>query len=143
MPKLGFANEPFQQVVYFEAGASGSGKAASDAAALDDADAFALPAGTLVTNCYVIVDEAVTGASTWDVGDDDDADGFVPAASVTLATPGVYGFGAAEKGAYLQATGDARAKLYAAAGKSVKCAADAAGTAGKLRVVVEGFYLGR
>lgn len=140
MTAQGFAGEKFVTVRYYEAGATGSGKYESDPAALDDADVMSLLAGTYVERAYVIVDVAVTGATTLDLGDDDDADGYVPNASVTLGTPGIYGMAHAQRGAY---TADGASKRYSATGKEVKLALDSAASAGKVRVVVEGLYLGR
>lgn len=154
MSKLGFAGEKFQVVRYYEHGKSGSGEHASDPAAISDADIFAIPAGTVIEKAYVIVDTAVTGTTVVEVGDDDNADGFVENAAITLGTPGMYGWDAKAAGDYLRvetAGGtDAadiyvvpQAKYYAAAGKEVKLNVTNASTAGAFRVVVEGMYLGR
>lgn len=150
----GFAGTYFQETRYYAHGGTGSGKSASNPASITDQDVFALRAGTLVTNAYVILDVAVTGTTAVNVGDDDDNDGYCPTASVTLATPGMYCWDAKSGGAYkrVQTAGatDAadiyvvpNAKFYAAAGKEVKLDVTGTSTAGAFRVVVEGFYYGR
>jgi hypothetical protein len=153
--QVGFPGEAFTEVRYYAHGGTGSGKSASNPAAIVDADVFALPLGTVLENVYVIVDTAITGTTNLDVGDDDDADGWVDGSlSVTLGTPGMYGWDAKFGGAYKRietagATDAAdiyvvpRAKLYAAAGKEVKLDVTTASTAGAFRVVVKGFYFGR
>lgn len=155
MAGLGFGGEAFQEIRYYAHGGTGSGKSASNPAPMSDQDVFALPAGTLVTNVFVIVDTAITGVTNLDVGDDDDADGWVDGSlSVTLGTVGMYGWDAKLGGAYkrVQTAGatDAgdiyvvpAAKYYAAAGKEIKLDTTTASTAGAFRVVVDGFYFGR
>ena len=98
----------------------------------------------------MIVDTAITGVTNLDVGDDDDADGFVDgSASVTLGTEGMYGWDVKNAGAYLRIqtagatdAGDIyvvpNAKYYSAAGKEVKLDVTTASTAGAFRVIVEG-----
>lgn len=148
----GFKNEKFQHVKYYAHGGlgDGSGKSADNAAAIVDSDVMAIEAGTVIEKVYVCVDTAITGVTNLDVGDDDDADGFVDGSlSVTLGTPGMYGWNAKLAGAYLRvetagATDAAdiyvvpNAKYYAAAGKEVKLDVTTASTAGAFRVVVEG-----
>jgi hypothetical protein len=152
---FGFAGQKFVEVRYFAHGGTGSGESASNPAPISDQDVVALPLGTTVENVYVIVDTAITGTTNLDVGDDDDADGWVDGSlSVTLGTPGMYGWDAKLGGAYkrIQTAGatDAadiyvvpNAKFYAAAGKELKLDTTTASTAGAFRVVVEGTYFGR
>lgn len=152
---LGPAGEKFVAVKYYAYGGTGSGESASNPASVTDQDVMAIPAGTLIEKVYVIVDTAITGTTNLDVGDDDDADGFVDGSlSVTLGTPGMYGWNAKVGGAYLRvetagATDAAdiyvvpAAKFYSAAGKEVKLDVTTANTAGAFRVVVEGTYFGR
>lgn len=149
----GFKHEEFKKVKYFEHGGKGdfSGNSESNAAKILDGDIMDIEAGMVIEKCYVIVDTAITGVTNLDVGDDDDADGYVDGSlSVTLGTPGMYGWDAKFAGAYLRiqtagATDAAdiyvvpNAKYYAAAGKEVKLDVTTASTAGKFRVVVEGF----
>lgn len=153
MGALGYANSKFQKVYWFAFGGTGNGESESSPAAIVDKDLFSIPAGTVIEKVYVIVDTAITGTTNLDVGDDDDADGFVDGSlSVTLGTPAMYGYDAKLAGAYLRvqtagATDAAdiyvvpNAKYYAAAGKEVKLDVTTANTAGAFRVVVEGFYL--
>ena len=154
---LGFAGEKFTKVFYFAYGGSGDGSSAQAplSMAADNATVWDIPAGTLIEKCYVIVDTAVVSTTNFDIGDDDDPDGFVDSSlSVTLGTPGLYGYNAKVAGAYLRvetAGGtDAadidvvpNAKFYSASGKELKMDLTTAATAGALRVVVEGMYFGR
>jgi hypothetical protein len=149
----GFAEEEFKEVFYFEHGGKGSQSAdsADNAKAIADTDIMSIEAGTVIEKVYVIVDTAITGTTDLDVGDDDDADGFVDGSlSVTLGTPGMYGNNAKVAGAYLRvqtagATDAAdiyvvpNSKYYSAAGKEIKLDATGASTAGKFRVVVQGY----
>lgn len=149
-----FKGERFSKVIYFEHGGKGSanGESAGNARAIVDADLFSIPAGMVIDKVFVVVDTAITGTTNLDVGDDDDADGFVDGSlSVTLGTPGMYGWDSKLAGAYLRiqtagATDAAdiyvvpNAKYYSAAGKEVKLDVTTASTAGKFRVVVEGYY---
>jgi hypothetical protein len=147
-----FKNEPFTVVRYLAHGGTGSGESLQSPAALADGDLWSIPAGTVVTKVYVVVDTAITGTTALNVGDDDDNDGFTPTASVTLGTPAMYGWDAKTAGAYLrvQTAGatDAldiyvvpNAKYYSAAGKEVKLDTTTASTAGAARVVIEGYSL--
>lgn len=147
----GFSNEKFCKVFYFEHGGKGSanGSSAGNAAAMTDVDLMSIDAGSIIDQVWVVVDTAVTGTSAIDVGDDDDADGFCPAASLTLGSAGLYCSHAGKKGVYLyeQTFGVSQptesiapqAKYYAAAGKEVKLDFTGASSAGKGRVIVCGF----
>lgn len=146
------ANEKFKKVFYLEHGGKGemTGLDAANAKPFSDGDLMVIEAGMVVEKCYVIVDVAITGVTNLDVGDDDDADGYVDGSlSVTLGTPGMYGWDAKLAGAYLRVqtagatdAGDIyvvpSAKYYSAAGKELKLDTTTASTAGKARVVVEG-----
>lgn len=149
---MSFSKEKFQKVVHYEHGGKGdgSGRSADNAKTIVDGDVMAIEAGMVIENVYVLIDTAVTGSTALDLGDDDDADGFVPTASITLGTAGMYGWDAKAAGAYLRvqtagATDAAdiyvvpQAKYYAASGKEVKLDVTGSSTAGKFRVVVEGF----
>lgn len=157
MTVLGVAGKRFQKVFYFAYGGTGDGSSAQAplSMAADNASVMAIPAGTLIDKCYCIIDTAVTGTTNFDIGDDDDADGYLDSSlSMTLGTPGMYGYDAKLAGAYLrvQTAGATDAadiyvvptgKFYSAAGKSLKMDLTTAATAGALRVVVEGIYFGR
>jgi hypothetical protein len=151
---MSFAGEKFRKVVWVEHGASGSGDSESNPLPMVDGDLWAIPAGTVIENVYTVIKTAVTGVTDFDVGDDDDADGFIDGSvSLTLGTPGMYSYDAKVAGAYLRVetagatdAGDIyvvpNAKYYAAAGKEVKLDVTGTSTAGKFAVVIEGFYLG-
>lgn len=127
---MSFKNEEFLKVKYYAYGATGSGASASDAAAVSDSDVMKLEAGMVVENVDVLVTTSITGATQLDVGDDDDQNGFVAAATLTAGAPVV---GA---GAYL--TGGAK-KYYSAAGKEVKVDVTGTATAGAFVVKVKGY----
>lgn len=149
-----FAGEKFTKVFWLEHGATGSGDSESNPLPLEDADLWSIPAGTVIENVYTITKTAVTGVTDYDVGDDDDADGFIDGSvSLTLNTPGMYSYDAKNAGAYLrietEGAADAtdiyvvpNAKYYPAAGKELKIDVTGTSTAGKVAVVAEGFYLG-
>lgn len=131
---------------------TGSGESYESAKPFVTGDLMAIPAGMIISKVFLIIDVLITGTTNLDVGDDDDADGFIDGSlSVTLGTVGMYGWNAKLAGAYLRVetagatdAGDVyvvpNAKYYAAAGKEVKLACTTANTAGKARVVIEGHY---
>lgn len=153
---MGFKHEPFTKVIHFAFGGSGDGSAPALSNALsmaaDNTSVMSIPAGTVVEKCYLIVDTAVTGTTNFDIGDDDDADGFIDSSlSVTLGTPGMYGWDAKLAGAYLRVqtagatdAGDIyvvpAAKYYSGA-KTLKMDLTTAATAGAIRVVIQGYTL--
>lgn len=147
------------QVVYMKgATALGTGSAAgssyANAKGIIDGDLWVIPAGFLMERVYAIIDVLVTGSTDLDIGDDDDADGFIDGSlSLTLGTVGAYSLNAKVAGAYLRVqtagatdAGDIyvvpASKYYAAAGKEVKADNTTTNTAGALRIVIEGKMLG-
>ncbi len=126
---MAFKKEQFMEVVYYAHAGTGTGASAADPKAIVDGDVMPIEAGMVVTNVSVAVSTAITGSTQLDVGDDDDADGFVSAATLTA---GVH----ASDGAYL--TGGLE-KYYAASGKEVKLDITGASTAGAFAVVVKGY----
>lgn len=152
----GFVKEKFLRTVYLSSSGSASNKGLSAASPKPfvDGDLWAIPAGAVIEKVYVVVDTAITGTTNLDVGDDDDADGFVDGSgSITLGTAGMYGWNAKVAGAYLRvetagATDAAdiyvvpNAKAYLASGKEVKLDVTGTNTAGAARVMIEGYYMG-
>jgi hypothetical protein len=153
----GAKGERFVKVIYVKFGGSANNSGTSYDAAKScaaDGDLWDIPANVVIDRVYMIIDVAITGSTNMDIGDDDDADGFIDSSlSVTLGTPGMYGWNAKTAGAYLRTetagvTDPAdvyvvpNAKYYSAAGKEIKMDLTTACTAGKFRVVVEGFYAG-
>ena len=149
--------QKFQQVVYLKYGgaATNNGFSPENPKPFADGDLWPIPAGVVIEKVYFLNDTAITGTTVMEVGDDDDADGFCTDAVLAggFATPGMYGYSAKDAGAYLrtQTAGvtDAadiyvvpNAKYYSATGKEVKLNITTANTAGKGRVVIEGFYHG-
>ena len=146
----GFKNECFKETVFLSGTATGgSGKSYSSPKPFVDGTLMTIPANTLINRVYMVVDVAITGTTDLDVGDDDDADGYIDGSlSVTLGSAGLYGWNAKLAGAYLRvqtagATDAAdiyvvpNAKFYSSA-KSLLLDATTTNTAGKARVVVEG-----
>ncbi len=152
----GAIGQRFTKVVYLALGgsATNSGSSYSAAKPFVDGDLWAIPAGAVIEKVYMIIDTAITGTTDLDIGDDDQSDDFLDGSvSLTLGTPGMYGWNAKVAGAYLrvQTAGgtDAadiyvvpNAKYYSAAGKEVKLDVTTSNTAGKARVVIEGYYAG-
>jgi hypothetical protein len=153
----GFVHEKFQKTFYFSSAgkATNSGLSASSPKAMvDNAALWAIPAGSVIEKVYAVVDVAVAGTTDLDVGDNDSSNGFLDGSvSLTLGTPGMYGWNAKVAGSYLRvqtagATDAADiyvvpdAKYYGASGKSLAVDFTGAATAGKLRVVVEGYNVG-
>lgn len=152
---VGFANEQgaFRKEFFFEHAGAGTGKHVDSPLPIADGDIMSIPAGMVITNVYTIVDTAVTGTTDYDVGDDDDPNGFIDGSlSLTIGTPGMYSWDAKNAGAYLRiqtagATDAAdiyvvpNAKYYSATGKEVKIDVTGTSTAGAFRVIVEGYYL--
>lgn len=151
----GFAGEKFEKVFYFSGplgkGAH-TGSSLSNALPIADANVWAIPAGTVISKAYMVVDTAITGTSALTVGDTDAAAGFIPNAAITLATPGMYGWDAKSGGSYLRIqtagatdAGDIyvvpSAKYYSAAGKYLTIDNTTTNTAGVFRVVVEGYRI--
>lgn len=151
---MSFKHEKFMHKKYYAHGGlgDGSGLSADNAAAIvDDASLMIIEAGMVIEKAYVVISSAISGTSNLDVGDDDDADGFVDGSlSVTLGTPGMYGWDAKNAGAYLRiqtagATDAAdifvvpNAKFYSAAGKEVKLDVTGSSLGGAFQVVVEGY----
>lgn len=140
----GFKGESFKRVIYVKGTATGgSGRSYDSPKPFVDGDLWDIPAGVLIEKVYVIIDTAITGTTNFDVGDDDDADGFIDGSlSVTLGSTGMYGWSSESGGVYLkEGSGNAPdAKFYSASGKEVKLDVTGTNTAGRARVVVEGFY---
>lgn len=152
----GFPREKFVKVVFLAYGGSASNNGSSYSAPKPyvDGDLWAIPANVVIEKVYYIEDVAVTGTTDLDVGDDDSANGFIDgSASVTLGTPGMYGYNAKVAGSYLRVetagasdAGDIyvvpTAKYYSASGKEIKLNVTTANTAGRGRVIIEGYYAG-
>jgi hypothetical protein len=151
----GFEKQKFTKIIYLAYGGTGAGNNPADPKSLNaDSDLWAIPANTIIERVYCLIDVAVTGTTNMDVGDDDDADGFLDSSlSVTLGTPAMYGWDVKNAGAYLRVqtagvTDPAdiyvvpNAKFYSATGKEVKLDITGTNTAGKVRVVIEGYYIG-
>lgn len=152
----GFEKEKFSKVIFLAYGgaAANTGLNPASPKPFVDGDLFAIPANVVIEKVYIIVDTEITGTTAIDVGDDDDPDGYLDGSlSMSALTPAMYGWNVKLAGAYLRtetagATDAAdiyvvpNAKYYSATGKEVKLDVTTANTAGKARVIVEGYYVG-
>jgi len=125
---MSFANDQVLVVKYFAFGGTGTGASALDPVALADGDLAAIEAGWTVTDAMVVVTTAITGTTQLDLGDDDDPNGFVAAATLTLNAT------SKNTGAYVLAD---IAKYYPAA-KTLKLDNTTTSTAGAGFVVLQG-----
>lgn len=132
---MAFLKEKFEKVVYFAHGATGTGASAADPKPIVDSDVMAIEAGMVIQDVLLVVTTAVTGSTQLDVGDDDDQNGFLAAATLTA---NACSSGA---GAYLDSSGADLAKYYAAAGKEVKLDVTGSSTAGAFAVIVAGYKI--
>jgi hypothetical protein len=149
-----WAGDKFIKVLYFCGTTVGTGKATgtdpSNCLPIKDETIFTTEAKMLITNMYMVITTTLTGTTDIDIGvTADDADGFFDGSlALTALTPGVYGWDAKLKGAYLrvQTAGvtDAadiyvvpQAKYYTAA-TAIAMDVTTANTAGAFQVVIEG-----
>lgn len=152
-----FKPEPFQKVIYLESGGKGDadGHSADHAANfVDNASLWAIPQHTKIDKVYLVIDTAITGTTDIDVGDADDADGFIDGSlSLTLGTTGAYSMDAKLGGAYLRVqtagatdAGDIyvvpASKYYKVSGKYIAIDCTGSNSAGKARLVIEGVHMG-
>ncbi len=159
IPSLLMASEgtkvPLHKVIYLAYGgsASANGLSAVTPKPFADGNLWAIPAGAVIKQVSVIVDTAITGTTTFDLGDADGVTSFCPSASVTIATPGIYCNNAKVAGAYLRVqtagatdAGDIyvvpTSKYYSAAGKYVALDITTTNTAGTARVIIDGYIEG-
>lgn len=150
-----FVGERFQKVIWFN-GPSGtgslSGLSASNAKAIaDDTAVWSIPAGTVIEDVRVIIDTALVGTTQVDVGDDDDANGYVDGSiGVTEASTGINPASQRLGGAYLQSTGSGASdnylfpavKYYSAEGKEFRLDITGTNTSGAFRLVITGYRVG-
>lgn len=141
-------NSRFEKVIYLSAAvtstqsALNSGLNYGSAKGFFDGDLWAIPAGAVIENIYVICDTILAGPSLFELGDDDDANDFIASASSPLAATGILYWSVQYKGDYLKNVNSLlgpNAKYYAAAGKELKLNVTGTATAGKARVVVKGY----
>jgi hypothetical protein len=154
----GGLNEPFVKTIYVKSGGATTNSGTSYDAAKScaaDGDLWDIPAGTLVKDVQVVIDTGLAGSTGLDIGDDDNADGFVDSSLsiADLSVAGMYHTSAKLAGDYLrvQTAGATDAgdidvvpamKYYAAAGKELKLDITTACSAGRFRVMVTGFRVG-
>lgn len=147
-------NAPFVKIVHVCGTTAGKGNASgkdySNCLPFADQDLWRIPAETLITKVYPKVDVAITGTTVLEVGDDDDANGFIVDMAAGFSTLTVQLWDAKTAGAYLRTetagATDAldiyvvpQAKYYHSTGKEVKMNITTANTAGAMRVFIEGF----
>lgn len=119
-------------VVYLRYNGAGKGVNPSSPLPLSSADVWNIPAGCVLTRVYLIIDDAIVGPTvgTFNVGDGDGATTWITgSSSVSPASAGMKG------------NSSQTAKYYLTAGL-LKIALTGAATAGRARLVVEGYYVG-
>lgn len=150
--------ERFEKTIYVSAAvdtttksANNSGRDYASAKGFFDGDLLAIPANVIIENVYVVVDEAVAGITAFNLGDDDNAAGFIVSASPLdapedLGDTGLHYWNVDYKGAYAKCgvivSNQKCAKFYSATGKKLKLDVTGTASAGKLRVIVEGYAVG-
>lgn len=140
----------FEKVIYLSAymtttqSSAYSGVDYRNAKGFYDGDLWDIPAGTVIEDMYVIVDEAVAGISLFELGDDDDANDFIASATNPLQSLGLHYDELTSRGAYLKLAGQnfRKYKYYSASGKELKLNVTGTATTGKARVVIKGYVVG-
>lgn len=141
---------PFEKVIYISAYMTSTQSAAyngvdyRNAKGFYDGDLWDVPAGSVIEDMYVIVDEAVSGISLFELGDDDDANDFISSATNPLSGTGLHYDTMTSRGAYLKLVGEnfRKYKYYPASGKELKLNVTGTATTGKVRLVVKGYVVG-
>lgn len=114
---------------------------------LTDGDLLAIPANVIITNVFVVVDQVGASLTAFNIGDDDDSDGYIASSSPNNAESGLQVLGlkywdVAYKGAYLKGgnvvANHELSKYYSATGKELKLDVTGTSTDYKMRVFVEG-----
>ena len=96
-----------------------------------------IPAMSIVTDVLVKINSAYNGSATIDIGDASDADGFLPNASITEGTLGVYGGTVATRGAYLyDSTNKTSLRKFYATATDIKATVGGSPTAGSATIYV-------
>ena len=121
-----FKKDEVLRVVYLEHGASGTGASEDDALPIESASLGPLDEGEVVTAANWHVETSITGSTQVDVGNDDDADGYIAAPALTAGN--VAGAGA-------------ELLVPKAAAGTVELTVAGASTAGKAQIVLVGYRL--
>lgn len=149
----------YSKVIYISAAADTTTKSARNSGfdyaspkGFFDGDLLAIPANVVLTNMYVVVDEAVVGPTAFNLGDDDTASGFIASSSPlagpeTMGSTGLKHYNLDYKGAYFKGgtivTNGWQGKYYSATGKELKLDVTGTASAGKIRVFVFGYAVGK
>lgn len=133
--------------------ANNDGRDYTSAKPMTDGDLLNIPANVVVTNVYVIVDQAGSSLTAFNIGDDDDADGYIASSSPNasagqgLESTGLKYWDLAYHGVYLKdstvVANHEAAKFYSATGKELKLDVTGTSVGYKLRVFVEGYTVPR
>lgn len=138
----------YEKVVYVSAyitstqSALNTGRDYANAKGFFDGTLYQAPAGCVLSQMYVIVDEAVSGLTLFSVGDAGSSTGFISSASSPLASTGLMYFNAVSKGAYLKYDSTNAAAKYYSSATNILLDVTGTATAGKIRIVMRGFCLG-
>ena len=152
-------DQEFTKVIYLESAnlsptpsASNSGRDYESAKPLTDGNLFAVPKNVVISNVYLVVDEAITGLTAFNVGDTDAGSGYI--ASSSPGNTGEGGLGAtglkywdlAYKGTYLLnsvlVANHQAAKFYSATGKFITLDTTGTSTGGRARLFIKGYSVG-
>ena len=141
---------PFEKVIYISAYMTSTQSAAyngvdyRNAKGFYDGDLWDIPAGTVIDDMYVIVDEALAGVTLFELGDDDDANDFISSGTNPLSSTGLHYDELTSRGAYLKLAGQnfRKYKYYSASGKELKLNVTGTATTGKVRLVIRGYVVG-
>lgn len=147
--------QKFQKVIHLVStnlspspSANNDGRDYTSAKPMSDGDLLNIPANVILTNVWVVVDQAGSSLTAFNIGDDDDSDGFIASSSPNNAVSGLEVTGLkywdiAYKGVYLKdstvVANHTAAKLYTATGKELKLDVTGTSTNYKMRVFVEGY----
>lgn len=127
--------QPLYHQIYLAYNGTGNGTNKNSPLPLSSGDVWNIPAGAVLTKVYAIVDSAMTGLSSGgNIGDADSATTWVTGSSSITPISTVTGMKA-------NTSSPQSPKYYSAAGL-LKWAATGTASAGKMRIVVEGYYVG-
>lgn len=148
--------QKFQKVIHLTStnlapspSANNDGRDYASPKPMSDGDLLNIPANVILTNVFVVVDQAGSSLTAFNIGDDDDSDGYIASASPNasagqgLESTGLKYWDIAYKGVYLKdstvVANHEAAKLYTATGKELKLDVTGTSTNYKIRVFVEGY----
>lgn len=144
----------FTKAIYLESSnlsptpsALNDGRDYASAKPLVDGNLWAIPKNCIVDNVFVIVDEAISGLTAFNVGDTDTSNGYIASTSPfgSLGATGLKYWDVDYKGSYLKGgsvvANHELSKFYSATGKYLTLDITGTSTAGRARVFATGYCL--